>query len=70
MKAERNLKPGDRAVRGVLGGAALGAGLYFGRLTWWGVLLDVVGALLLLSAVTGFCHVRKTLLDLRSAGRQ
>jgi hypothetical protein len=58
---ERNLGPDDRVVRGITGGALLGVGLLAGRRHWWGIVADLVGALLLLSAYTGFCHVRKTL---------
>lgn len=58
---EVNVGSTERIVRGILGVVLLGAGLAFGRLTWWGILLDVVGALLLLSAATSFCHVKKKL---------
>lgn len=43
---EVNVGSTERIVRGILGVVLLGAGLAFGRLTWWGILLDVVGALL------------------------
>jgi len=58
---ERNITSLDRSLRGAIGGALLGVGLTRGRRAWWGVALDILGALLLLSAFTGFCHVRKTL---------
>lgn len=58
---EVNVGSTERIVRGVLGVALLGAGVSVGRRAWWGILLDVVGALLLLSAATGFCHVKKKL---------
>ena len=58
---ERNLGPNDRVVRGVIGGALLGTGLLAGRGRWWGIAVDLVGTLLVLSACTGFCHVRKAL---------
>jgi len=58
---ENNVGKPERVVRGVLGAAVLVVGLLVGRLTWWGLALDVVAALLLLSATTGFCHVRKAL---------
>jgi hypothetical protein len=56
-----NLGHPDRVVRAVLGAAALGGGLVGGGLSLWGLALDAAGALLLLSAATGFCHVYKTL---------
>ena len=58
---EPNITSFDRSLRGAIGGTLLGIGLARGRRTWWGIALDLVGAVLLLSAVTGFCHVRKAL---------
>lgn len=58
---ERNMGSVERAVRWVAGAGTLATGLLAGRLSWWGILLDAVGALLLLSAATAFCHVKKTL---------
>lgn len=55
---ENNVGKPERIVRGVLGLILLAVGLFVGRLTWWGVALDVAAGLLLLSATTGFCHVR------------
>lgn len=51
----------ERAVRWVAGAGILATGLLVGRLSWWGILLDAVGALLLLSAATAFCHVKEKL---------
>jgi len=62
-----NLEPANRVTRGFLGVALLAVGLLVGRRAWWGVMLDVTGAVLLLSAKTGFCHVRKVCDDLGSA---
>ena len=62
MKA--NLTPADRTIRGIFAIVALGLALSIGRHSWWSIPLGVVGALLLLSATTGFCHVRKALGDL------
>ena len=58
---ETNQNPRERIIRGVVGGALLGVGLSAGRRAWWGVFLDLCGAMLVLSATTGFCHVYKTL---------
>ena len=65
MKA--NIGPSDRTVRGLIGVVSLVVGLSVGRRAWWGVLLDVLGAVMLLSATTGFCHVRETLHDFAAA---
>ena len=54
-----NVGQTERIARGILGVALLAVGLFLGGLTWWGIALDVVAGLLLLSATTGFCHVRK-----------
>jgi hypothetical protein len=64
-----NVGPADRIVRWVLGVVFLGAGLTAGRRAWWGVVLDAVGAVLLFSATTGFCHVRKAFGDFCAAER-
>ena len=58
-----NVGPGERIVRGFLGVALIGVGLSAGRRAWWGILLDVVGAVVLFSGTTGFCHVYKTIGD-------
>ncbi len=58
---QTNVGKAERIVRGVLGLILLPVGLFVGRLTWWGVALDVAAGLLLLSATTGFCHVYKVL---------
>jgi len=58
---QTNVGKTERIVRGVLGLILLAVGLFMGRLTWWGVALDIASGLLLLSATTGFCHVRKVL---------
>ncbi len=55
-----NLGTADRIVRGLVGSAFLGIGLTAGRRAWWGIPLDLVGAVVLFSASTGFCHVYKT----------
>jgi hypothetical protein len=44
-----NMGKGDRIFRGIVGIAALAAGLYFR--SWWGLL----GLILLGTAVVGFC---------------
>lgn len=62
-----NLGRPERVVRGILGLACVAISLSAGRRAWWGILLDAVGALLVLSAATGFCHVRKVIGDLRAA---
>ncbi len=64
-----NLGWPERLVRGGLGVGAGGAGVILGGLVWWGLVLDVIGALLLLSAWTGFCHVRKVVTDLIAKAR-
>lgn len=58
---ERNLGGIEQVVRALAGVAAIGVGLVLGGLAWWAMVLYVVGALLLLSAATGFCHVKKKL---------
>jgi len=58
---ENNVGKPERIMRGVIGVALLAVGFLVGRLTWWGLALDVVAGLLLLSATTGFCHVRTVL---------
>lgn len=58
---QTNVGKTERIVRGFLGLTLLAVGLFVARLTWWGVALDVASGLLLLSATTGFCHVRKVL---------
>jgi len=55
-----NESPVDRVIRAVVGTVLVVVGLASGGWAWWGILLDIFGALLLLSAVTGFCHVYKT----------
>jgi uncharacterized membrane protein len=62
-----NVGSGERIVRGVVGMVLLGVGLSIGRRSWWGVLLDAAGAVALLSAAIGFCHIRKVLSDLGAA---
>jgi uncharacterized membrane protein len=56
-----NLNASDRVVRGVIGAGLLAVGLLAGRRSWWGAAMDLTGAVLLLSATTGFCHIYKTL---------
>ena len=57
---EPNLGTPDRITRGVLGVVLLCTGLSIGRRSWWAIVFDGLGALLLISAATGFCHVYKT----------
>lgn len=57
MKA--NLCMLDRIIRAAAGAALVATAFYVGRLP--GVALGVVGALLLLSAAVGFCHVYSVL---------
>jgi hypothetical protein len=66
---QNNVGVTERIVRGFLGMILLVVGLFVGRLTWWGAALDVAAGLLLLSAATGFCHVRKVLSRPRSDNR-
>jgi hypothetical protein len=50
----------DRAIRGVLGILAIASGLLLvGGVV--GIAVALVGAVLVLSGATGFCHVRKVL---------
>lgn len=58
---DRNISSFDRSIRGAIGGTLIGVGLTRGRRYWWGLALDLIGAVLLLSALTGFCHVRRAL---------
>ena len=62
-----NVGPAERIVRGVLGVVLLGVGLSVGRRAWWGVLLDLLGAVMLFSATIGFCHIRKAFSDFSAA---
>lgn len=62
-----NLGMPERVVRGVIGVLSAATGLTIGRHAWWGILLDIVGAVLLFSASTGFCHVRKVVGDLKAS---
>jgi hypothetical protein len=57
---KKNVGPDERVARAILGTLAIGLGLTVGRRTWWGIVLDALGALTVLSATTGFCHVYKT----------
>jgi hypothetical protein len=45
----------DRIVRVVLGVAALGFGWSLGTGGWLGILLLVIGAIMLLTGIVGFC---------------
>jgi len=48
----------DRAVRGIVGTGLLLVGIVLVRGVF-GILLDVIGAVLLFSGAVGFCHVYK-----------
>ena len=64
-----NLGMPERVVRGVIGVLCAATGLSIGRHVWWGILLDTIGAVLLFSASTGFCHVRKVVGDLKHSSK-
>ena len=57
---EVNLGAPERVLRGTIGVVLLAVGLLVGRRSWWGIALDAAGALMLVNATTGFCHVYKT----------
>lgn len=44
----------DRVVRAILGIVLLGLGIFVVKGTW-GVVLDVLGVIMLVTAATGFC---------------
>jgi uncharacterized membrane protein len=56
MKRDANLSVLDRSVRVTVGVALAGAGVFLVSGAF-GILLDVVGATLVLSGFIGFCHV-------------
>jgi hypothetical protein len=56
----RNLGAVERAIRSTLGALAIAAGLLLLRGVA-GIALGLVGAVLVLSGATGFCHVRRAL---------
>jgi Inner membrane protein YgaP-like, transmembrane domain len=47
----------DRIIRVVLGIVLLILGLTVGAGIWWGIVLDIIGAVLILTGVTGFCLI-------------
>ena len=57
----RNVGTADRALRTVLGLAAVGGAFWFGLASAAGLVMVVVGAVLLVTAAAGFCPLYRLL---------
>ena len=51
---KRNLGRTDRIIRGVAGAILAIAGIFYMG-TWWGIALLIVGLILIITGILGFC---------------